>query len=114
MALTFFPFIFMRSDTRENEGLLQHEKIHIKQQFELLIIGAWILYGIEYFYARFIKGLDKRQSYYYTALEQEAHRNSRVPNYLENRKPYAVLRYIRDKKHLSRSETGELIEKSYP
>lgn len=113
MALTFYPFIFMRPDTRSHESLLQHEQIHIKQQLELLIIGAWMLYGIEYFYARYIKKLDKRQAYYYTALEQEAHRNSKVPNYLKQRKSYAVLRYVFDKKHLSRGEFGELIEKDY-
>ncbi len=114
MAITFYPFIFMRKDTRENEELMRHEVVHIRQQGELLIVGAWLLYLFEYWYARLIKKLDARQAYYYTALEQEAHRNAMNENYLKERKPYAMLRYIKDKMWLGRTVSGKLIEKDYP
>ena len=80
---------------------------------ELLIIGAHLLYVIEYLYARYIKKFDKRQAYYYTATEQEAHRNAMNIHYLTERKPYAVFRYIRNKKHLARGPQDELIETNY-
>jgi hypothetical protein len=57
--------------------------------------------------------LSKRQSYYYTAMEQEAHRNAMNTNYLKNRKHYAMVKYIFDKKKLSRGNSGELIVEDY-
>lgn len=113
MAITFYPFIFVRTDTRHHTELIRHETIHIRQQLELLIVGAWVLFIFEYLYARYVKGLDARQSYYYTALEQEAHRNAMKIDYLSIRKPYAVLRYVTNKKRLSRGPNDELIEESY-
>jgi hypothetical protein len=113
MAITFYPFLFVRSDTRHHEELIRHETIHIRQQLELLIIGAWLLYLCECWYARYIKKFDARQAYYYTALEQEAHRNAMKETYLTERKPYAMLRYIKDKKWLGRTEDNTLIERDY-
>ncbi len=113
MAITFYPFLFVRIDTRNNAELIRHETIHIRQQLELLIIGAWVLYLVEYFYGIYVKKLDKRQAYYFTALEQEAHRNAMNLNYLSQRKPYAVLKYIKDKKWLGRGPNDELISRDY-
>lgn len=113
MAITFWPFIIVRYDTKDNEELIRHETIHIKQQLELFIIGAHLLYIFEYLYARYVKKFDKRQAYYYTATEQEAHRNTTNKTYFKKRKPYALFFYIKNKKHLSRDEKGELIEKDY-
>lgn len=113
MAITFWPLLIVRPSTKDNRELIRHETIHILQQIELLIIGAHLLYLFEYLYARLFKGFDKRQAYYYTATEQEAHRNAMNENYLKTRKPYAVLKYIKNKKHLSRGPQGELIEKDY-
>lgn len=113
MAITLYPFLFVRTDTRDNRELIRHEIIHIRQQLELLIIFAWLLYLGEYLYARYIKKFDARQAYYYTALEQEAHRNAMKEDYLSIRPLYAVIRYITDKKWLARGPHGELIEKDY-
>lgn len=113
MALTIYPFIFVRRSTRGHTELIRHETIHIRQQLELLVVGAWLLFFIEYLYARYIKKLDARQAYYFTCLEQEAHRNAIKENYLKIRKPYAMLKYIKDKKWLSRGINDELIEKDY-
>ncbi len=113
MAITVYPFLFVRPDTRNNQELLRHETIHIRQQLELLIIGAILLHVYETLYARWVQKFDARQAYYYSALEQEAHRNAMNVNYLSERKPYAVFKYITDKKWLGRTAEGELIEKDY-
>lgn len=113
MAITLYPFIFVRPDTRHNRELIRHETIHIRQQLELLIVGAWLLFVVEYLYARFIKKMDARQSYYFTASEQEAHRNAMNENYLSMRKPYTIFKYLRNKKWLGRTENGELIIREY-
>lgn len=113
MAITIFPFIFVREDKIHHKELLRHEEVHIRQQIELLVFGALILYLTEYIYARKIKKLSKRQSYYFTFLEQEAHRNAMKENYLKKRKPYAMVKYLFDKKKLFRGNNGELIEEDY-
>jgi len=39
IGLTLFPFIFLRTkNLKENPTLIHHEKIHLRQQLELLII----------------------------------------------------------------------------
>lgn len=115
MAITLYPFLFVRTDTRDNKELIRHETIHIEQQLELFIVGAWLLFIFEYSYARLIKRLDARQAYYYTAMEQEAHRNAMKEDYLQTRTPYDVLLYIghKNKKRLARGPNDELIEKDY-
>lgn len=113
MAITFYPCIFVRPDTRYHEELIRHETIHIRQQLELLIVGAWLLFLFEYLYALKIKKFDARQAYYYTTFEQEAHRNAMNPHYLCKRQPYAWVRYLKDKKWLGRTAQGELIERNY-
>ena len=101
MAITVYPFIFVRNDTKGNANLIRHEVIHIRQQLELLIIGALLLSLIEYLYARYVKKLNAQQAYYYTALEQEAHINAKNKNYLLQRMPYEMFKYINDKKHIA-------------
>ncbi|MES2930343.1 MAG: hypothetical protein V4665_00975 [Patescibacteria group bacterium] len=114
MGITFYPFLFVRADTRNHRELIRHETIHIQQQLELFIIGAWVLFILEYAYARLIKKLDRRQAYYFTALEQEAHRNAADEHYLCcKRRPYDTLFYIKDKKRLGRNEAGGLIVGEY-
>lgn len=113
MAITFYPFIFVRKDKRDCEELIRHESIHIIQQLELLLVGAWILFVFEYLYARCIKKIDARQAYYFTAMEQEAHRNAIDEKYLSTRKPYSVLKYIFNKKKLYRDINNNLIIKDY-
>lgn len=113
MAITFYPFLFVRKDTRNNQELIRHETIHIKQQIELLIIGAWLLYICEFIYGKYVKKLDSRQAYYFTAMEQEAHRNAMNTRYLSTRAPYSILKYIKNKKWLARDANDELIVKEY-
>ena len=37
-ALAFYPFIFIDPKTKITKELINHEKIHLRQQIELLII----------------------------------------------------------------------------
>lgn len=43
-AMAVWPFIFLKSDC--SSKTLNHEKIHCRQQIELLLIGFYILYFI--------------------------------------------------------------------
>ncbi len=115
-GIGFFPFLIIRQNLKlphKRQELINHEKIHLVQQIELLIVGAFLLHLLEYLYARFIKKLSKRDSYYFPATEQEAHRNAMNQHYLTQRKIYAVLHYIGNKKKLSRDMDDNLIVEDY-
>ena len=48
-AMAVFPFILLReSRFGEDQVLINHEKIHLRQQAELLVIPFYIWYCIEY------------------------------------------------------------------
>jgi len=42
-AITLWPFVFIRD--HGDEVTINHEKIHLRQQVELLILGFYLLYG---------------------------------------------------------------------
>ncbi len=50
-GIALFPFIFIRRpEDKENKVLINHEKIHLRQQLELLVIFFYFFYVIEYYY----------------------------------------------------------------
>lgn len=82
LAMTLWPFILVNSKYPLSESTLRHEKIHLKQQVEMLIIPFYIWYVIEWIF----KGYEN------ISFEREAHENESDLNY--KRKPYAWLKYL--------------------
>lgn len=96
IGTTIFPFIiFWRGKNSFNEVDINHEKIHLRQQLELLIIFFYIIYGIEYL-VKGIKYKDFNKAYYNISFEKEAYRNEKDFNYNKNKKIYSFIKYIRD------------------
>lgn len=91
-GITIYPFIIF---TQENDGtnlvLLNHEKIHIKQQLELLIIPFFIWYGLE-FLIRYVKYRDWSMAYRNICFEREAYKNEKDLNYLKRRSFYMFIK----------------------
>ena len=48
-AIAIFPFIFIHPDTEITPRLINHERIHLRQQAEMLVIPFYVWYLIEYF-----------------------------------------------------------------
>lgn len=90
-AMAIFPFIFFRKKEYINLKRLNHEKIHLRQQLELLIIPFYIWYGLE-FLVKWIKLKDSKKAYYNISFEKEAYKNEHNLNYLKNRKFYSFLK----------------------
>ena len=97
-------FLIVRSEDYLQPWLLNHERIHMRQQRELLIIGAIILHIIETFIAFFILRLPWKDSYHWISCEQEAYRNQNNLDYLKHRKPFAQFHYLFDKRKFSHHE----------
>ena len=93
-GLTVFPFIFLKNKENLKDPLfLNHEKIHLKQQAELLWIFFFIWYLIEYG-IRIFQYKNHDTAYKNISFEKEAYENEQDLNYLELRKTFAFLKYL--------------------
>lgn len=95
-GITLFPFILLkRPEDLQNEILINHEKIHMRQQVELLLIFFYIWYVIEYYYWYF-KLKDHYLAYKFISFEREAYAMENDLNYLDSRKAWSFWKYILD------------------
>ncbi len=93
-GITLFPFILLRKrEDRYNKELINHEKIHLRQQIELLIIFFYIWYVVEYYFWYF-KLKNSFLAYKYISFEREAYAMEDDLNYLETRKLWSFTKYI--------------------
>jgi hypothetical protein len=93
-GITFFPFVFL-SDKKDklNPVFVNHEKIHIRQQMELLVIPFFIWYGFE-FLVRFIQFKNRREAYYNISFEKEAYQKEKDLYYLKQRSFWSFFKYL--------------------
>lgn len=90
-AMTLWPFIFVKEYTKVTEDLLNHERIHGRQQLELLIIPFLLWYVLEWI-ARLIFG--NGNAYRNISFEREAYENENDMGYIEHRPRWSFLRYL--------------------
>ncbi len=91
-GITLFPFIFVRDENvKRNVFVINHEKIHIRQQAELLVVFFYLIYGVDYL-IKLIKYKDKDKAYRNIIFEREAYENQYNLEYLKNRKWFAYWR----------------------
>jgi hypothetical protein len=93
-GMTIFPFVIIRNEVdKNNDVLINHEKIHIRQQLELLIIPFFIIYFIE-FLIRLIQFRDRNLAYRSISFEKEAYNNEKNVEFLRNRQFLNFLKYL--------------------
>ena len=94
-GLTIFPFVFIKDKVdKENFVIVNHEKIHLRQQLELLIIPFFIWYGLEYIF-RLFQFKNANLAYRNISFEREAYHNESNLNYLKNRKFFKFIDYLK-------------------
>lgn len=87
-AINLFGVIFARKEYREiNQTTINHETIHTAQMRELLYIGFYIWYLIEWI-INLIKFKDSTIAYYNIKFEKEAYIYEYDYTYLSYRKHY--------------------------
>lgn len=72
--------------------LVNHEKIHFRQQLELLIIPFYILYVLNYL-INLIKYKNHNQAYFHIVFEKEAYACDRNLGYLQQRSLFSWIKY---------------------
>jgi len=93
-GLTIYPFIFLRDKQLIlDKILINHEKIHLKQQVELLWFFFFIWYSVEYL-IRFLQFRNHQKAYKNISFEKEAYNNEYNLDYLNTRKPFSFLKFL--------------------
>ncbi len=99
VGLTLWPFIFLRSPAlRQDAVLINHERIHLRQQAELLVVFFYLWYLVEWL-LRSLVYFSFYKAYRNISFEREAYARERDRDYLGSRRPYQFLSYL-TKAHL--------------
>lgn len=94
VGLSLWPFIILKDvQLKQDAVLINHERIHLKQQQELFIIPFYFLYISEWL-LRSVLYLDSYRAYQNISFEREAYQNEKELDYLDNRKPFSFINYL--------------------
>lgn len=97
-AINICGILFVRGKANMKDTDINHEAIHSKQIFEMLIILYYIWYLIEWLIRVFFsKDRFTHQAYKNISFEQEAYNNQNNLDYLKQRKHYAWFKYLKIK-----------------
>ncbi|WP_316816727.1 hypothetical protein [Pedobacter nyackensis] len=93
-AMALYPFILLKNKHQKNDPILvNHERIHLRQQVELLILPFYLLYLLNYL-INLIRYRNHSRAYFNIAFEKEAYACDQKPNYLKTRKFFAWVNYL--------------------
>ncbi len=88
-GMAIFPFIIVKNKVFANNLILiNHEKIHLRQQLELLILPFYIAYLFHYVINLMVYK-SHYQAYVNIVFEREAYLHEEDLNYLKKRKTFA-------------------------
>lgn len=94
MGLSLWPFIILKEDSlKDDTVLINHERIHLQQQRELLILPFYLLYISEWL-LRTVLYMDSYRAYQNISFEREAYANEADMQYLSKRKIFGFLNYL--------------------
>lgn len=94
VGLSVWPFIILKNGSLKNdEVLINHEKIHLRQQQELLIVPFFIFYLSEWL-IRSLWFLSFYRGYQNISFEREAYGNEQDLQYLGKRRIFDFIKYL--------------------
>lgn len=94
VGIALYPFIFLRcKNLKEDEILINHEQIHLKQQLELLVVFFYFFYGLEWI-IKFLKYRNSYTTYKNLSFEREAYENEKNLNYIKERELWSFLKHL--------------------
>ncbi|HNU58604.1 MAG TPA: hypothetical protein PKI08_01485 [Aquaticitalea sp.] len=93
-GIALFPFVFVRhASSRFDAQFVNHEKIHLRQQLELLVLPFFVWYMVE-FLVRFAQYRHWRLAYRNISFEREAYANESNLIYLKVRSFWNFLKFL--------------------
>jgi len=93
-AMAIYPFILVkRKEFSENAVLINHERIHHRQQLELLVLPFYLIYLLNYL-INLIRYRNHHRAYKEIIFEREAFAQDADLDYLNKRRLYSFLKFI--------------------
>lgn len=94
VGLSLWPFIVLKDNQlREDSVLINHERIHLRQQLEMFILPFYLWYLIEWG-VRYLMYRDAYLAYQNISFEREAYLHEGNLHYLNTRNPYRFIKYL--------------------
>ncbi|NQY05336.1 MAG: hypothetical protein HRT68_03785 [Flavobacteriaceae bacterium] len=94
LGLTLWPFVILkRDDLKDDEVLVNHENIHLRQQLELLVLPFYFWYSLEYL-IRLIQYRDAYKAYRNISFEREAYAMEYDLAYTKKRPIWSFMKYL--------------------
>lgn len=95
--MALFPFIFTRKERGTlSDTTINHEKIHGRQQIEMLLVLFYLWYALEWL-IRLMQYRNRKAAYRNISFEREAYANQHNPDYLKSRKLFEFTKYLINK-----------------
>lgn len=94
VGLTLWPFIILKEiRLKKDTVLINHERIHLKQQLEMLILPFYMVYLMEWL-LRTLRYRDSYKAYQNISFEREAYQNEDNLDYINQRNPFSFIKYL--------------------
>ena len=90
-AINLLGVLFVHPGVYLSDELMNHERIHTAQQREMLFVGFYVVYLVEWLVRLSMRG----NAYRNISFEREAYANQRNLNYLQHRRHYAWRGYMK-------------------
>lgn len=93
-GITLWPFVILETSAlKSDKAFINHERIHLRQQLELLILFFYLWYFAEFLF-RYLKYGNSLRAYRNISLEREAYRREEDLDYLKHRPFWAFLKFL--------------------
>ena len=93
-GISLWPFVILENDVlKKDKYFLNHERIHLRQQLEMLVIFFYVWYAIEFF-VRYVDCRNGMLAYRNISFEREAYRRENDLNYLKTRSLWAFRKFL--------------------
>ena len=94
IGISIFPFVILKYRTyKQDRILINHERIHLRQQLEGLIVIFYVWYTLEFLVKLFIYK-NWQTAYKNLSFEREAYQNEKDLDYLKSRPFWSFINYI--------------------
>lgn len=94
VGIALWPFIVVKNEVlKQDDIFINHERIHLRQQAELLVIPFYFVYLLEYVF-RLFQYRDSQEAYRNISFEREAYEMEYDLEYLEYRKPWSFIKFF--------------------
>jgi len=93
-GIVLWPFVFVkRRELKNNPVFMNHERIHLRQQLELLVLPFFVWYFLEYL-VRLLQYRNSYKAYNRISFEREAYGHEKDLGYLRRRRLWSFWKYL--------------------